>query len=229
MEILVLTNGGAERTAIIEKQLEGHSFSYIHSENQSQLAEFNAKYLKSQLLFSKRPLSTGEMGAWRIHVRAWEAVASKDSPCVIVEDNVLLHKIWADKKQQILEDTSNFGVVSFAEHPRRCSIATNEPYIIKSHHFPLYMYGLTPYMADILLQSVQSKGYIHPVDSWLVHPKLSKIHTFGSGYKLASRRPRIQLSSYAQKQVPKKSRNLFYVLASKINQLTYMHRNKCKC
>ena len=119
MKIYVLTVGNEQRLAHIAKQLQDVEYELIYSESEEQLKEYNQTYAQRQLRFTTRTLGLGEMGAWRIHVRAWEKVAQNECPCLLIEDNALIHSNLVERLPQILEDTQNYGMISFAEHPRR--------------------------------------------------------------------------------------------------------------
>lgn len=219
MKIYVLTVGNEQRLERIAKQLEGIDYELIYSESEEELKEYNKKYAERQLKFNTRTLGLGEMGAWRIHVRAWEKVAEHGSPCLIFEDNALIHSGLAEKLPQILEDTRNYGMISFAEHPRRS--ATNAPYEINRWALMLYMYGVTPFYADRALARVDKLGYTFAVDGWLRRVKLTQFKVFAAPYKMASRTPRSKLGSYAQKNIPKKSYKITHIFHRIVNKIKY--------
>lgn len=219
MKIYVLTVGDEQRLAHIAQQLENIDYELIYSESTEELQAYNDKYAERQLRFNSRKLGLGEMGAWRIHARAWEKVTEQDAACLIIEDNAFIHPGLTEKLPQIISDTQNYGMISFAEHPRRN--AEQVPYLISRWGLPLYMYGVTPFYADRALTRVEKLGYTFPVDGWLRRRKLPQFKVFASSYKLASRTPRRLLSSYAQKNIPKKSYKLTYVMHRLINKIKY--------
>jgi len=219
MKIYVLTVGNEQRIARIAQQLKDVEYELIYSESEEELKEYNEKYSERQLRFNTRNLGLGEMGAWRIHVRAWEKVAKQDCPCLIFEDNALIHSGLAEKLPQILEDTRDYGMISFAEHPRRS--AQDIPYEINRWALPLYMYGVTPFYADRALARVEKLGYTFAVDGWLRREKLTQFKVFAASYKLASRTPRSKLDSYAQKNIPKKSYKVLHILHRIFNKVKY--------
>ncbi|GAA6172161.1 hypothetical protein NBRC116592_18310 [Colwellia sp. KU-HH00111] len=219
MKIYVLTVGNEQRLAHIAKQLQDVEYELIYSESEEQLKEYNQTYAQRQLRFTTRTLGLGEMGAWRIHVRAWEKVAQNECPCLLIEDNALIHSNLVERLPQILEDTQNYGMISFAEHPRRS--AETSPYEVNRWGLPLYMYGVTPFYADRALARVNKLGYTFAVDSWLRRKKITQFKVFAAPYKIASRTPRSLLSSYAQKNIPKKSYKLSHMLHRIVNKIKY--------
>jgi len=219
MKIYVLTVGNEQRLARIAQQLKDVEYELIYSESEEELKEYNQRHSERQLKFTTRNLSLGEMGAWRIHVRAWEKVVQSECPCLIIEDNALIHSGLSERLPQILEDTRNYGMISFAEHPRRS--AQTSPYEINRWALPLYMYGVTPFYADRALARVKKLGYTFAVDGWLRRKKLTQFKVFASSYKLASRTPRSMLGSFAQKNIPKKSYRLPHVFHRIINKIKY--------
>jgi hypothetical protein len=74
------------------------------------------------------------------------------------------------------------------------------------------MYGVTPFYADAILSRVDKLGYSFPIDGWVRKRKITHIRVFATSYKLASRRPRRVLGSYVQKNIPKKSYKITYLL-----------------
>jgi len=215
----VLTVGNEQRLARIAEQLNGIEYELIYSETKEELGELNQQYAHRQLNFFTRKLSLGEMGAWRIHVRAWEKVTEQETACLIFEDNALIHSDLAEKLPQILADTRDYGMISFSEHTKRSTSATHSE--ITRWNVPLYMYGITPFYADSLLSRIDKLGYSFPVDSWLRRIKLSQVRIFSSSYKLASRTPRRVLGTFAQNNIPKKSYKITYLLHRIINKIKY--------
>jgi len=219
MKIYVLTVGNEQRIARIAEQLKGIDYELIYSEPEDTLKEFNQQYAERQLKFNSRTLGLGEMGAWRIHVRAWEKVAEQNCPCLIFEDNALIYSGLVEKLPQIISDIQDYGMISFAEHPRRNAEAV--PYEITRWALALYMYGVTPFYADRVLSRVDKLGYTFPVDGWVRRKKLTQFKVFASSYKLASRTPRRKLGSYAQKNIPKKTYKITHILHRIFNKIKY--------
>ena len=203
----------------MEKQLEGIEYELIHSEPEELLKEYNNKYSERQLKFSSRTLSLGEMGAWRIHARAWGKVIEQNVPCLIFEDNALVYPDLIEKLPQIMEDIRDYGLISFTEHMKRS--ASTSPYRITRWNFGLHMYGITPFYADGILTRVEKLGYNFPIDSWLRRMKLAQIRVFSSSYKLASRTPRKVLGTFAQNNIPKKSYKITHVFHRLLNKIKY--------
>lgn len=219
MKIYVFTVGSEERLTRITQQLTGVDDELIYSESGEELASQNKKYGERQLQFNTITLGLGEMGAWRIHVRAWEKVAAQQAPCLIIEDNALIHNGLAENLPQMLEDTRDYGMISFAEHPRRNAEAVH--YEINRWALPLYMYGVTTYYAGRVLARVEKLGYTFAIDGWLRRKKLTQFKVFAASYKFASRAPRSMLGSYAQKNIPKKSYKIKHVMQRIINKINY--------
>lgn len=194
MKIYVLTVGDQERLDLIAQQLRNIEYELIYSESEETLNEYNKKYSDRQLKFTSRTLGLGEMGAWRIHVRAWEKIAQQECPCLIFEDNALISTDFAEKLGQIKSDIRDYGMISFAEHPKRNVEAV--PYEITRWNLPLYMYGVTPFYADAILSRVDKLGYSFPIDGWVRKRKITHIRVFATSYKLASRRPRRVLGMF---------------------------------
>ena len=219
MKVYVLTVGNEERLNLIAKQLKNIDYELIYSESEEVLADFNDKLAKRQLQFSSRKLSLGEMGAWRIHVRAWEEVVKQEVPCLIFEDNAFIYPEVTEMLPQIMADIRDYGMISFTEHMKRST--STSPYLVTKWHFGMHMYGITPFYADAILTRVEKLGYTFPVDSWLRRIKLAQIHVFSTPYKLAARMPRRMLGTYAQQNIPKKSYKITYVLKRIVNKVKY--------
>jgi GR25 family glycosyltransferase involved in LPS biosynthesis len=219
MKIYVLTVGDQQRLDLIAQQLGNIEYELIYSESEEVLTEYNKTYSDRQLKFNSRTLGLGEMGAWRIHVRAWEEIAKQECPCLIFEDNALISPDLAEHIPQIMSDIRDYGMISFAEHPKRSIEAM--PYQITRWNLPLYMYGVTPFYADCILSRIDKFGYTFPIDSWIRKGKLTHMRVFSTSYKLASRRPRKVLGSYAQKNIPKKSYKITDVLYRLYNKIKY--------
>jgi GR25 family glycosyltransferase involved in LPS biosynthesis len=83
------------------------------------LNEYNKKYSDRQLKFTSRTLGLGEMGAWRIHVRAWEKIAQQECPCLIFEDNALISTDLAEKLGQIKSEIRDYGMISHSQSTQK--------------------------------------------------------------------------------------------------------------
>ena len=219
MKVYVLTVGNEERLKLIAKQLKNIDYELIYSESEEILADFNNKFAKRQLEFSSRQLSLGEMGAWRVHVRAWQEAAKQEVPCLIFEDNAFIYPEVFEMLPQIMADIRDYGMISFTEHMKRST--STSPYRITKWNFGMHMYGITPFYADGILTRIDKLGYTFPVDSWLRRIKLSQIHVFSTPYKLAARMPRRMLGTYAQQNIPKKSYKITHVLKRIVNKVKY--------
>jgi glycosyl transferase family 25 len=216
--IYIITNGDKDRKQRISSQLDGYDFSFISPPPQSELKEENHSFLSRQLSFKSRGLSVGQFAAWKAHYMVWEKIRDSMKPALIIEDNALIHEKFdlSLLKREII----NYGVISFSETGMR--EVSGSPFIKRKGFLPLYSYGVSPYFADMLVNRANKNGFSIQVDTWLTKPKLCGTHSFCSNFVISSRTPRFILDSIAQKDIPKKSNNLYYAFLRWKNKRKYL-------
>lgn len=219
MKIYVLTTGNKDRMSMMERQLNSLNlkFEFIYSESIENLETENLAYGDRQLSFKSRKLSTGQFGAWKAHTSAWNRVVNDLEPAIVIEDNALIHqKIVLNV---IKCETIKLGMVSFSETGWRES--ATEPFIKTHGFFPLYIYGITPYFADMLLSRANKTGYSMQIDTWITKRLLSGISPFCSNTVIGSRMPRKSIATIAQKDLPKKAKSIKYKIIRMLNKRKY--------
>ncbi len=219
MKIYVLTTGNKDRMSMMERQLNklNLKFEFIYSESIENLEAENSTYGERQLSFKSRKLSTGQFGAWKAHTSAWNRVVNDLEPAVVIEDNALIHQDMV--LDLIKEETIKLGMVSFSETGWRES--ATEAFIKTHGFFPLYIYGITPYFADMLLSRANKTGYSMQIDTWITKRLLSGVSPFCSSTVIGSRMPRKSIATIAQKDLPKKTKSIKYKIIRMLNKRKY--------
>lgn len=224
LNIYVLTTQNEERVNFMKKSLHDLEFNFVNSDTKENLLELEKKYKKISHKFRIKSMMFGEIGAFKTHAKAWQEIVDSNKPGIIIEDSAdFVRDPSFLNSDECYELVQSCGLISFSDY--QFKLSPDKPTffldIPLKKAFPIRCYGITPFRAEILLDSMKKTAYVMPVDKWLSIPKLSGVFGFVSHIGIAIRKR--ELSSIANQRKGQRTLNPINLCSRIKNKIKYKY------